>query len=164
MTDACGTRIDYVARTRELYSDMPPYRWCDLRADPVPWTPFEIALSSAKIMLISTSGVHCDDQTPFGLSDDTTIRTVPTDWPTDRLRANHFGYPVAYAREDPNCVFPIDRLRELVEAEVVDGLTPTAITCMGGIYSYRRVIAELLPRVLAVVAAEQPDLAFLVPA
>jgi D-proline reductase (dithiol) PrdB len=157
-------RIDYIARTRELYSELPPYRWCDLRAEPVPWTPIRIALSSARVLLISTSGVYTDEQEPFGLADDTSIRRIPTDWPTARLRANHFGYPVEYAREDPNCVFPIDRLRELVTARVIDGLTDNAITCMGGIYSQRRVRNELLPRILECADEERPDLAFLVPA
>lgn len=157
-------RIDYIPRTRELYSDLPPYRWCDLRADPVPWAPLAVPLRSARILLISTSGVHTDEQEPFDLADDTTIRAIPTDWPTDRLRASHFGYPVEYARTDPNCVFPIDRLRELSAAGKIAGLTANAITCMGGIYSYRRVRTELLPRILERADDERPDLAFLVPA
>ena len=71
------------------------------------------------------------------------------------------------AREDPNIVFPVDRLRELVDEGVIGGLAPTALGCMGGIYSVRRTEQELAPvivkEVLAMRDAGQADVALLVP-
>ena len=60
-------------------------------------------------------------------------------------------------------MFPVDRLRELVDEGVIGGLAPTALGCMGGIYSVRRAIEELAPAVVAEITAMDVDLALLVP-
>ena len=60
-----------------------------------------------------------------------------------------------------------DRLRELVDEGVIGGLAPTALGCMGGIYSVRRAVEELAPvivdEVLAMRDAGQADMVLLVP-
>ena len=59
------------------------------------------------------------------------------------------------------------RLRELVDEGVIGGLAPTALGCMGGIYSVRRAVEELAPsivdEVLAMSDAGQADVVLLVP-
>jgi len=157
-------RVDYIPRTRELYAPTPPYRWADNREAPVPWTPLERPLAQCRVALASSGGVYVDGQEPFGLDDDTSIRVVPADIDTSRLRVAHFGYPMGDARSDPNCVFPIDRMRELAAAGVIGSLARSALTFMGGIYSQRRVIEELVPSILDVLRADEIDLFYLVPA
>ncbi len=103
-------------------------------------------------------------QEPFHFKDDASLRTIPSTIDSRRLRVSHFGYPTGDAERDPNCVFPIDRLRELVADGTVGELAPSAITSMGGIYSHRRVVAEVAPRVLDILRAEAVDLFFFVPA
>ncbi|MBT4676297.1 MAG: hypothetical protein HOB67_00405, partial [Acidimicrobiaceae bacterium] len=83
------------------------------------------------------------------------------------IRVTHFAYDLVPAREDANIVFPVDRLRELVDEGVIGGLAPTAIGCMGGIYSARRTVEELAPAIVAEVLAMrdagEADVALLVP-
>ena len=60
-------------------------------------------------------------------------------------------------------MFPVARLRELVDEGVLGGLASTALGCMGGIYSVRRATEELAPAIVAEVTALDVDLALLVP-
>lgn len=156
--------IDYIPRTRELYSPLPPYRWTDNRHLAVPWTPLTKPLQNSRVSLIASGGVHLDTQTPFHFKDDTSIRLIPTDTATGRLRIAHFGYPTADAQDDPNCVFPIDPVREMVADGTLGGLAPEAITFMGGIYSQRRVTEELIPAIVEKVKQQNVDLCYIVPA
>jgi D-proline reductase (dithiol) PrdB len=60
-------------------------------------------------------------------------------------------------------VFPIERMRELEAEGVIGELADPAYTCMGGIYSARRVRNELVPAVVDSVVRAGVDLFFLVP-
>jgi D-proline reductase (dithiol) PrdB len=115
------------------------------------------------VVLGSSGGVYRRDQKPFGLEDDTTVRTIASDTVAADLAVRHFGYPTDDAARDPNCIFPLDRLRELVESQVIGELAPLAVTFMGGVYSQRRVQTELLPRILDVLKPLHADLFLLVP-
>jgi D-proline reductase (dithiol) PrdB len=159
-----GRRVDYIPRTRELYAPHAPYRWADNRDQPVPWTPLRKPVADCRVMLVSSSGVHLAGQPPFRLKDDTSIRLIPADATAADLRVSHFGYPTAYAERDPNCVFPLERLRELAAEGAVGAITPSAVTCMGGIYSHRAVVEELAPEILARARDEHADVVYLVPA
>jgi D-proline reductase (dithiol) PrdB len=156
--------VDYIPRTRELYSPLPPYRWADNRDVAVPWTPLATPLAELRVMLIASGGVHLASQPPFHFKDDASIRIVPTDTPTRDLRISHFGYPTADAETDPNCVFPIEALREMGTDGTIEALAPEAVTFMGGIYSHRRVAEELIPPIVDKVKQQNVDLCYIVPA
>jgi hypothetical protein len=147
---------DYIDETRKLYSGLgyDAYRWAERPATP-PWTPISAPIESARITLIGSGGVYRVGQQAFHTKDDTSIRSIPTDTPISELRTAHFAYDQTDARQDPNCVFPLDALR--------DRLTPNAAAFMGGIYSTRRLEAETVPALLEHVAAEEPDVVLLVP-
>ncbi len=93
----------------------------DLTAD-IPWTPLDKPLAECTVTLISTAGVHCDDDEPFdvdALEGDPTYRVVPADTPLDRLSVTHTHYPHRFLDADLNVVWPADRLRELAEDGVL---------------------------------------------
>ncbi|RMF25561.1 MAG: hypothetical protein D6760_00710 [Deltaproteobacteria bacterium] len=156
--------VDYIPRTRELYAPKPPYRWADNRGEPVPWTPLRKPLAECRVALGASGGVYVSGQEPFHFKDDTSIRTIPADIEIGALRVAHFGYPTGDAERDPNCVFPLERLRELAADGTIGELAPTAISWMGGIYSQRRVLSELAPAILAELRAQDVDLFYIVPA
>src|SRR5437764_13264954 len=87
----------------------------------VPFTPFDKELSTAIVTLVSATGVHLPDQTPFPEEDpgDTTYRLIPGDVALDSLRLTHHHYDHAEADTDPNIVFPIQTLRELASDNVI---------------------------------------------
>jgi D-proline reductase (dithiol) PrdB len=156
--------IDYIARTREQYSALghPEYRWVE-SADPPPWAPLKKRIEQSRLALVSSGGVYVSGQVAFHHRDDTSIRAIERDVDVRRLRTSHFAYDQTDARADPNVIFPIEPLRRCVESRRLGSLARHAYTCMGGIYSSRRVREELAPEIARRVIEEQADLVLLVP-
>ncbi len=155
---------DYIGETRRLYDSLgyAGYRWAE-RPDTPPWAPITKPLSECRITLIGSGGLYRRGQIAFATKDDTSIRVIPTDTPSAELRTAHFAYDQADARTDPNCVYPLDRLRELADEGFIGGLTPEAYAFMGGIYSIRRLETETAPLLVEQCRAQEPDLVLLVP-
>ncbi len=153
--------IAYIPRTRELYSSHTPYRWAV--NETVPWTPLRKPLSSCKLALISSGGILHRDQPRFR-REDTSYRRIPKNAHPRDLYIWHFGYPIADAQADPNCVFPLERLRELEAEGVIGELSDPAFSFTGGIYSSRKVREELAPKIIEELRAARVDAFYLVPA
>ncbi len=155
---------DYLEATRSLYDRLgyTPYRWAE-RTEPVPLVAPARPLSESRVLLIGSGGIYRHGQVAFATKDDTSIRTIDSTTPTTELRTAHFAYDQTDARDDPNCVFPLDRLRELADDGVIGELTEQAASFMGGIYSVRRFEAETVPRLVALCEEQEPDVVLLVP-
>ena len=134
---------DYIAETRKLYASLgyDDYRWAE-RTDTPAWQPVDKPLRSVSVGIIGSGGIYKRGQIAFHTKDDTSVRVIDVDTPSDQLRVAHFAYDQTDARSDPNCVFPLDRLRELVDQGVVGGISPLHFGFMGGVYSTRRLLAE----------------------
>ena len=154
--------IEYIPRTRNLYATHQAYRWV-VNHD-VPWTPVTKPLSALRVALVSSAGVYHKNQRPFHTKDDTSIRIIPKSVPVSDLRIAHFGYRTGSAVRDPNCVFPIERLRELEKENFIGEVADQAYTFMGGIYSARKVRLEVAPRIVELLTKERVDLLYIVPA
>lgn len=155
--------IRYIPRTRELYMGHEPYRWVQSDTQPA-FVPAQRPLEHATVLLVSSSGMFLGgQQEPFGLADDPSIREIPADADPRYLWPAHFGYKTERAEQDPNTVFPLERLHELAAAGIIGGVAAHAVTFMGGIYSHRRSRDELAPAVVDSVKQVDADLALLVP-
>jgi len=88
----------------------------------VPFTPFDAKLSESMVALVSKAGVHLKDQELFKLDGDNTIRVLPGDVTSADLMVTDGHYDHADADRDINCIFPIDRLRELHRDGLIGGL------------------------------------------
>jgi len=150
--------IAYIERTRERYAQYPPYKWAISTG--APWTPLAKPLKECRLALVSSGGFYLKDQPPFR-ENDASIRIIPGDADPGDLRIYHHGYRDADADRDPNCVFPLERLREL-EAEGAIGEVSSAISFVT-LYSARREVEERAPKVVAELAAMAADAALLVP-
>ena len=113
--------------------------------------------------VIATGGVYASGQTAFTYKDDLSYRAIPRDTPTADLRATHFAYDLTDARRDINVVFPIDTLRAMVADGDIGELAPDLFTCMGGIYSQRRVREELAPALVERCRRDEIEAVLLVP-
>lgn len=85
-------------------------------------TPFAGDLREARVSLVTTTGVHLDDQEPFDTAaalGDSTFRAIPSDADPSRLRIAHTHFPHERALRDINVIFPVERLRELAEEGAV---------------------------------------------
>jgi D-proline reductase (dithiol) PrdB len=157
--------VSYMQALTQRYQSLgyPPYRWFEAKSAP-PWQPFTKTLSTAHLGLLSTAGAYAVGQLAFHYKDDTSIRAIPVATPDADLRFAHVteNY-LADARRDPGCVLPLNALRALASEGFIGSLPETVLSCMGGIYSQRRVREELAPAVLQAFRKEGVDAVLMVP-
>ena len=156
--------VRYIDRTREQYDALGygAYSWVHEPGTP-PFVALAKPIAASRLGVVASGGIYAHGQTAFTYKDDTTYRAIPTDVHSTELRATHFAYDLTDARTDINCVFPIDTLRTLVADGTVGSLAPSLFTCMGGIYSQRRVREELAPALIDRCRADGVDVLLLVP-
>jgi D-proline reductase (dithiol) PrdB len=154
--------VAYIPRTRELYNEYAPYRWV-VNTDAPPWTPLAKPISQCKVALMGSGGILYRDQPRFH-REDPTYRLIPKSATENELDIWHFGYRIEDARSDPNCVFPLARMRELESDGVFGELSDPAYSFMGGIYSSRLVRDVLAPKIVEELKRAQADAFYLVPA
>jgi D-proline reductase (dithiol) PrdB len=154
--------VEYIPRTRELYSRYTPYRWV-VNSDTPPWTPLRKPIAQCKVALMSSGGILYRDQPRFH-REDANYREIPKSATQADLGVWHFGYRTADAEADHNCVFPLARMRELEADGTIGELSDPAYSFMGGVYSARKVRDELAPRIADELKKARIDAFYLVPA
>lgn len=102
------------------------------RIPAVVWTPVTKLLSDMTIALVTAGGVHRRSDAPFALAGDTSYREIPGDVNSADLMVSHGGYDNTDVQRDINCMFPIDRLRELMAEGVIGHVASTHFGLMGG--------------------------------
>jgi D-proline reductase (dithiol) PrdB len=156
--------VNYMQSIAERYQKLgyAPYRWFKADGAP-PLQPLAKPLAAARIGLLSTSGAYALGQVAYHYKDDASIRRIPSTTGDGELRFSHLteNYLVD-ARRDPGCIFPLRTLRALAAEGVIGGLAAQALTCMGAIYSQRRVREALAPALLAAFRSLGVDAALLV--
>lgn len=132
----------------------------------VPFSPLEKPLADSRVALLTTAGAHLEDQEPFHTetrAGDHSHRILPDDLDPARLRFAHTHYDTASADADPNCVFPIDRLHELVDQGRLGATSDIHIGMMGFNPDPTPVAEILAPTVAALLRDHEVDIALLVP-
>jgi D-proline reductase (dithiol) PrdB len=130
------------------------------------FTPLRRSLSDAKVALVSSAGVHLDDQPPFHVetvAGDPSYRLIPDEVDLTRLRFTHTHYDTAPARADSNVVFPLDRIHEAVETGRVGSTASVHIGMMGFNPDPTPIVEETAPAVAEVLIGEEVDVVVLVP-
>ena len=106
----------------------------EARNHPLSWTPLTKPLSECVVTLFTTGGVHRKSDRPFDIASphgDWTWREIPTDIATTELMVTHSHYSHVEADRDINCMFPLDRLRELCAQGMIGGIAASAYSIMG---------------------------------
>ena len=157
--------ISYMDTIRARYERLgyTPYRWFVADDDAPPWQPLTKPLAECRLGLLSTSGAYAVGQRAYHYKDDTSIRAMPSTTPTAALRFSHIteNYLVD-ARRDAEVIFPLGTLRQLVTDGVIGSLAERVYSCMGGVYSQRRVREETAPALREACAQEGVDALLLV--
>jgi D-proline reductase (dithiol) PrdB len=135
----------------------------------VPWAPMRRPLQECRVCLITTGGLHLRTDKPFDMDDpegDPTYRVIPIDACAQNLTITHNYYDHRDADRDFNIVLPLDRVRELVAAGHIGGMTRRHFSFMGHIEGPQlgALKQRILPRLLADLTTEEPDFVFLTPA
>jgi D-proline reductase (dithiol) PrdB len=130
----------------------------------IPYTPNTRGLSEMTIMIVSTSGVHLLDQEPYSTDTaqgDSTFRIIPGDVSSGDLTVTHAApkehYNTDAPKEDINCVFPIDRLRELADSGIIQGVAEKHLTMMGYAMRLKQINEVTIPAVVKEVVRSKAD-------
>ena len=130
------------------------------------FTPLRRPLNEATVALVSTAGVHLDDQDPFDVSTtagDPSFRLVPDNVDLSRLRFTHTHYDTEPANEDPNVVFPLQRLHEFVSEERLGSASSVHVGLMGFNPDPTRIADETAPEVASLLVDAGVDVVLLIP-
>jgi len=96
------------------------------------WTAVTKDLKDMTIALATAAGVHLKSDERFNLAGDTGFRVVPNSAPVSDMMVSHGGYDNADVNKDINCMFPVDRLNELVAEGFIKAAAPNHYGFMGG--------------------------------
>lgn len=99
---------------------------------PPVWTPVTKELKDMKVAFATAAGVHLKRDKRFNLAGDFTYRVIPGDADSSDLMVSHGGYDNGDVNKDINCMFPIDRLKELAEEGFIKEVSPVHLGFMGG--------------------------------
>jgi D-proline reductase (dithiol) PrdB len=126
----------------------------------VPFTPFRGKLEQASVCLVTTAAVRHKDDKPFNVDGDTSFRVISGDARAADLAYDDAHYDHACVDRDLNCVFPIDRIRELASERRLGGLA-TEHFSLGYSQALRELRATTVPAVARAVDRVRPEIVLL---
>lgn len=159
--------VEYVKALNEKYQSQgfPPYQWTVNSETPL--TQLKKPLSQCRVSILSTSGASLTSSPPFNADarDDLRCDAIAGDADTSDFVINDNYYNHTDASQDLNCMFPLDRLRELAAEGVIGSVAPHVYSgFMGRIYIRDAVCNEAAPALAAKLKADGVDLLIVVPA
>ncbi len=159
--------VAYVELLNERYRRMgfPPYRWTVHRDAPL--TPLAKPLAECRVTALTSGGIsHCSAAPWDAVArNDFRLDAIESDTPSDQFQIHDAYYDHQDADRDLNCVFPIDRLRDLARAGVIGEVARKLYSgFMGRIYKRTELLEKHAPAFADELQREQIDLALLVPA
>ncbi len=159
--------IAYVERLNSFYRSQgfAPYRWT-VNAD-APLTRLGKPLARCRVALLTSGGLSRKDAPPFNplARNDLRVDAIAESTPADFFQIHDSYYNHADADRDVNCIFPLDRLRELAVQGVIGSVAPHHYSgFMGRTYTRTAVINDAAPALARQLRAEQVDAFVLVPA
>lgn len=81
-------------------------------------------LNERRVAIVTTSGLHCRNDRPFTISPDDFYRVIPGNVGVNDLVMSHgaASFDRSGFQRDCNVVFPLDRLREMVDEGIIGSL------------------------------------------
>jgi D-proline reductase (dithiol) PrdB len=159
--------IRYVDRINEFYRSQgfPAYAWT--LNEEAPLTPLDKPLALCRVSMLTAGGVSRCAAEPWNpdARNDLRLDSIESDAPSDDFQIHDAYYDHSDADSDLNCLFPIDRLRELATEGVIRDVASRIWSgFMGRIYRRKAVIEHAAPALAAKLREDAVDLFVLVPA
>src|SRR5512138_2878321 len=143
-----------------MASETPEVKPLELSRYCVPYTPFRGKLEEAHVCIVSTAGVREKDDKPFLLEGDSSWRVISGEARGADLAYDDSHYDHGCADHDINCIFPIDRVRELAAEGRVGGLTERHFS-LGFSQALRELREKTVPELARAVDKARPDVVLL---
>ena len=135
---------------------------------PPPHAPLRKKLNQCRVALITTAGLHLQEQTPYDdriIGGDPSYRDIPNTIETQVLALGHRSkaFDSSGTESDINLVFPLDRFRELETKRKIGSLNHRHFSFMGSITKPKPLIQKTAPEVAQMLETDDVDVAFLTP-
>jgi D-proline reductase (dithiol) PrdB len=132
--------------------------------DGAPRATLSRPLADCTVAIVTSAGIHCRGDRPFG-REDPSFRVIPSGAGAGDLLQSHSSLAfdkTAFSR-DVNVVFPIDRLRELVDERRIGRLGPHHYSVMGALHDVTVVRDETAPELAVRLLDDGVDVVLLTP-
>jgi D-proline reductase (dithiol) PrdB len=127
----------------------------------IPYTPLDKNLSDLTIAIVSTAGAHLLDQEPFDTDGDASYRIITHEATTDQFTVTHGAPKEHYNTDEPkkdiNVIFPLDRLRELVNEGYIGAINNKHISMMGYAMRLKKILDETIPQIAKEITKSKAD-------
>ena len=145
---------------------LPDFDWTGFE---VPTEPVPLAkpVRQCRVALVVTAGAYLPaTQEPFQIRNplgDDSYRILPGETTAEEIALSHPGYDTRRAKQDLDCVFPLNLLQQLAGAGTVGSVAPRHFSFMGYIPRTENLLWRTAPQVGRMLLEDQVDLALLVP-
>ena len=159
--------ISYVDELNKHYGSMgfPPYQWTINESAPL--TPPSKPMSECRVSILTSGGVsHCS-MPGFDpdARNDHRVDEVDQNVDTKVFEINDSYYNHTDADRDINCIYPIDRLKEMAQAGQIGSVAPRFWSgFMGRIYNRTKLIEESIPDFIQKLREDEIDVLVTAPA
>lgn len=153
--------IRYIDLVSSVTAGLPPLPIAEL-GRPV-LTPLRVPLDEARVMLITSAGVHLRSEAPFAPVNDLSFREIASTIGARELVPSHPTPVRRPGEQDVNVVFPYQRLAELAGEHFVGGVTAYHLSFLGTIKRLTSLVSDLAMRMAASVERGGADAVLLVP-
>src|SRR4030065_1103290 len=119
-------------------------RWIEMdQPRPIPWTPLTKPLSECRVALLTSAGIAIKTDRPFDQErerqdpwwGDPSLRLIPRQATEQEVEFFHLHINADFARQDLNCLLPLQRLAEMEAIGGGGSMGTTHYSTMGYIRS-----------------------------
>lgn len=153
--------LHYIDLVSSVTSSLPPLPVAEL-GPPLLTRPRK-RLVDSRIIIVTSAGVRKKSEPPFAPVNDLTCRKLDASIPSTDLTPSHPTPVRKPAEQDVNVVYPIDRVRELADAQVIGGMTAYHLSYLGTIKKLTELVTKLGPEMARAATEADADAALLVP-
>jgi D-proline reductase (dithiol) PrdB len=121
-------------------------------------------LSRARVAVVTSAGLNLRSQEPFR-REDPGFRVLPSTAPTAEIVQSHssIGFDRTAVARDLNVVYPLDRLRELVDRGRVGEIAPRFLSFMGAQFDPAATLADSADQAATMLGDDGVDVVVLTP-
>ena len=153
--------LRYIELVSAVTRSLPPLPIADM--GPPVLTPLRKPLREARVMIITSAGVHRKGDPPFSPTNDMTFRRLPQAMEPSQLLPSHPTPVRRPGEEDINVVYPYQRLAELAKEGFIGGVTEYHLSMLGAIKRLRELVTEMAPQMAAAAKSAAADVVLHVP-
>lgn len=146
--------------------------WASLGAPrEIPWTPLAKPLPQCTVSLLSSAAAAMKTDRPFDQEierrdpwfSDPSYRILPRTARADDVCVYHLHINTSFAKQDLNCVLPIERLNQLAALGVIARSAPSHYSYVGYTLRPEALLRRNVPEIIRRLREEQVDAVVLVP-